>query len=84
MSELSLEKIDTKALDENILDITQQVFAEPDTKKSKDLIELFNWNMSKKNVARVLRLNDLFDGVTEQMMKRFSEKPDLFSMSMAS
>ena len=75
MSELT----ELPILSEKINDLANQVLVESDTEKTKDLIALFNWNLSKKNVVRVLKLNNLFDAVTEQMSKRFSAKPDQFS-----
>lgn len=47
--------------------------------KTQDLISLFNWNLSKKNVARLVKLNNLYDAVTDQMATRFENKPDQFS-----
>ena len=66
-------------LDETVTDIVSQVVKEDDVDKTKDLISLFNWNMTKKNVVRVQKLNSLFDNVTEQMIRRFELKPDQFS-----
>lgn len=66
-------------LDENITTLVNDVIAETDINKTKDLISLFNWNISKKNVVRIQKLNNLFDNVTDQMAKRFETKPDQFS-----
>lgn len=66
-------------LDENIKNLVNDVVAESDINKTKDLISLFNWNISKKNVVRVEKLNTLYDNVTDQMIKRFETKPDQFS-----
>lgn len=66
-------------LDANINNIVKDVINETDITKTKDLVALFNWNISKKNVVRVQKLNDLFDNVTDQMAKRFETKPDQFS-----
>lgn len=74
-------KLDLSALDTSIVDIAQQVVEEDDMNKTKDLVALFNWNMSKKNVARLLKLNNLFDAVSDQMVERFMKKPDQFSNS---
>lgn len=66
-------------LDENIKNLVDEVISEPDVNKTKDLISLFNWNISKKNVIRIEKLNTLYDNVTDQMIKRFETKPDQFS-----
>lgn len=71
--------LDLTPLETNIQDIAQQVIAEESLDKTKDLVALFNWNMSKKNVARLLKLNNLFDAVSDQMVERFMKKPDQFS-----
>lgn len=71
--------VDTTELDNNVTELVTQVLAESDIDKTKDLISLFNWNMTKKNVVRVQKLNSLFDDVTAQMIKRFEYKPDQFS-----
>lgn len=74
-------KIDLTPVTEQLIDTTQQLMTETDTDKTRDLISLFNWNMSKKNVARLLKLNNLYDDVTDQMVRRFVTKPDQFSNS---
>lgn len=75
------KSVDLAPLETSIVDIAQQVVNEEDLDKTKDLVALFNWNMSKKNVARLLKLNDLFDAVSDQMVERFTKKPDQFSNS---
>lgn len=75
----SLSTIDTSEINEKVTDLVNQVLGESDTSKTKDLISLFNWNMSKKNMLRILKLNTLYDDVTDQMIKRFEYKPDQFS-----
>lgn len=72
---------DAPATPDTVTELANQVIAETDIDKTKDLIALFNWNLSKKNVTRILKLNNLFDDVTDQMVKRFQSKPDQFSNS---
>lgn len=69
------------SLDEKIQTLANEVINEQDTDKTKDLISLFNWNISKKNVSRVLKLNQLYDNVTEQMATRFATRADQFTNS---
>ena len=60
-------------------EIALKIQEEPDASKSKELIDLFNWNLSKKQISRVAKLDELFDDVTDQMILRFKNKPDQFS-----
>ena len=78
-TENNLPTIDTTNIDEKVTSLVNEVLEEPDVSKTKDLISLFNWNMSKKNMLRILKLNTLYDDVTDQMIKRFAYKPDQFS-----
>ena len=73
--------VDTTEIDSKIQDLATQVLAETDPDKAKDLISLFNWNLSKKNVSRVLKLNSLYDDVSDQMVDRFHKKADQFTNS---
>ena len=81
MSEETRALVDTSSLDTQINDIASQVLLESDPEKTKQLIALFNWNISKKNTARILKMNDLYDEVTDQMVLRFKTKADQFSNS---
>lgn len=78
-TENNLSTVDTTNIDEKVTSLVNEVLEEPDVSKTKDLISLFNWNMSKKNMLRILKLNNLYDDVTDQMIKRFAYKPDQFS-----
>lgn len=68
-------------IDEKIQDLATKIIDEQDVDKTKDLITLFNWNISKKNVSRVKKLNDLYDAVTDQMATRIATKSDQFTNS---
>ena len=81
MSNELIPKVNTDSLDNNLAEIANQVINETDLNKTKDLVELFNWNISKKNVARVLKLNELYDEVTDQMALRLKSRPDQYSHS---
>ena len=69
----------SSSLDEKIQSLADQIVQEQDADKTKDLISLFNWNMSKKNVSRVQKLNALYDAVTDQMTTRFANRADQFT-----
>lgn len=62
-----------------VKELAVKIQEEPDASKSKELIDLFNWNLSKKQISRVAKLDELFDDVTDQMVLRFKTKPDQFS-----
>lgn len=81
MSEETKALVDTSSIDTEITELASQVLAESDPEKAKQLIALFNWNISKKNTARILKMNDLYDEVTDQMVLRFKTKADQFSNS---
>ena len=73
------EILDMIPLDTSTQQIADEIIKETDTKKLKDLTYLFNLNLTKKNVLRVLKLNTLLDKVSDQMLERFEKKPGEFS-----
>lgn len=81
MSEETKALVDTSSIDTEITGLATKVLEESDPEKAKQLIALFNWNISKKNTARILKMNDLYDDVTDQMVLRFKTKADQFSNS---
>lgn len=62
-----------------VKELAVKIQEESDASKSKELIDLFNWNLSKKQISRIAKLDELFDDVTDQMILRFKTKPDQFS-----
>lgn len=68
-------------IEEKIQTLAEQIINEESIDKTKDLVALFNWNISKKNVTRIQKLNNLYDAVTDQMVTRFETKADQFSNS---
>jgi hypothetical protein len=72
-------KLNTASVDSATTDIAQRILDESDVDKVKDLTNLFNLNAQKRNVARVLKMTDLLDKVTDQMLTRFERTPDNFS-----
>ena len=61
------------------LALIQQIVAETDEQKTKDLTYLFNVNQNKKTIVRVNKLNELLDTITDQALARFTAKPDEIS-----
>jgi len=75
----ALTAVNTSGLNEEALTIINQIIAEQDIEKTKDLTYLFNQNQNKKTIVRVNKLNELLDVITDQAIKRFSERPDEIS-----
>ena len=73
--------VDTSSIDIETKDLATKILEEKDPDKAKQLIALFNWNLSKKNTSRILKLNGLYDDVTEQMVTRFKTRSDQFTNS---
>ena len=71
--------LDLKPLDTQTQQIAKEILDETDIDKIKDLTNLFNLNAQKRNVMRVIKMNDLLDKVTDQVITRFEKRPDNFS-----
>ena len=59
--------------------LAQDILNTDDPKKVKDLTALFNMNQSKKNVLRVLKLSELLDKISDQMLARIDKRAGEFS-----
>lgn len=59
--------------------LLEQIIAETDEQKVRDLTHLFNANQNKKTMARVNKLSDLLDTITDQALERFTARPDEIS-----
>lgn len=71
--------VNTVSLNEESLALINQIIAEKDIEKTKDLTYLFNINQDKKTMVRMNKLNDLMDAITDQAYIRFTERPDEIS-----
>lgn len=67
------------SLNEESRAIIEQIIAEKDEQKVRDLTQLFNTNQNKKTMARVNKLSDLMDTITDQALARFTTRPDEIS-----
>ena len=76
---MSMEDINLVPLNQETQDIAQQVIDEKDVDRTRDLVQLFNLNVAKKNVVRILKLNGLLDSVSDTMIDRFEKHPGEFS-----
>ena len=79
----SEELIDLGALnltsDNNAKEITKQIVEERNPDNIKNLIHIFNLNQTKKNALRVIKMNQLLDGVSDEMIRRFQNRPNSFN-----
>lgn len=66
-------------LDEESRAIIEQIIAEKDEQKTKDLTHLFNANQNKKTMVRVNKLSNLLDTITDQALTRFTTRSDEIS-----
>lgn len=73
------ENVQLSPLDTKIQGLVDDIMEEQDPSKTRDLVDLFNWNMSKKNIARIQKLNNLYDSITDQMVERVEKRADQFS-----
>lgn len=71
--------LNTEPLDSRTQKIAQEILDTEDIDKVKDLTNLFNLNMKKRNVMRVLKMTQLLDNVTDKVIERFEKTPDNFS-----
>lgn len=68
-------------IDDQLTELVRNIVEEQDPSKTKNLVDLFNWNISKKNVVRIQKLNSLYDSITDQMIERVDKRADQFSNS---
>ena len=72
--------MDNKVVKVNIEDKTNSlvdtIINEDDIDKTKQLLNLFNVNIAKKNTIRVMKVDKLLDKVTDEALKRVEERPD--------
>lgn len=78
-TETSLIDLSKIKLNEESKAIIEQIIVEKDEQKSKDLMQLFNANQSKKTIVRVDKLSNLLDTITDQALARFTARPDEIS-----
>ena len=73
---------DDKLILQNKTDeLVNQILAEDDVNKVKDLTHLFNVACVKKDIIRVKTLDNLYDTVISKVAERFEKRPDEFSNS---
>ena len=60
-------------------ELENKLLNEDDVSSMKDIIELFNLNIQKKNIIRINKLNNLQDKVYNQIERRLEKYSDNFS-----
>lgn len=75
----SPKELSTDQLDEQTTEIAQQIISSNDVSEVQDLTKLFNLNAQKRNVARVMKMNQLLDTITDNVVDRFNRNPANFS-----
>lgn len=81
MTDNNETRLPCTSADTKIDSLMNDILEEQDPSKTKDLVDLFNWHMSKKNVVRIQKLNNLYDSITDQMVERVDKRADQFSNS---
>lgn len=79
--EVNANSINESELNKDISNLAQQLIDEKDIDASKNIVQLFNFNLSKRNALRILKLNGLYDNITDQMIERFQKRSGEFSNS---
>lgn len=75
----ALTLINANDLNQESLTLINQIIAEKDIEKTKDLTHLFNINQNKKTMIRIDKLSGLQDHLVDQFAKRIEERPDEIS-----
>lgn len=62
-----------------INELENRILKEDNPEELKNIINLFNLNIKKKDILRASKLNDLQDKTLDQISERIEKTPDLFS-----
>ncbi|MDY5928892.1 MAG: hypothetical protein SPJ27_02510 [Candidatus Onthovivens sp.] len=73
------EEKSTATLDTPVDELEQKLVDETDIDELKNIINLFNLNIKKKDILRTSKLSDLQDKVTAQMGERLENNAGAFS-----
>lgn len=78
-SSIALTIVNADDLNQESLSLINQIIAESDIEKTKDLTHLFNINQNKKTMIRIDKLSGLQDHLVDQFARRIAERPDEIS-----
>lgn len=73
---MSNEIINIDPLQNKITTVAQQIVEEEDEQKAKQLVSIFNTHQQKRNVVRVMKLNELIDTIVNQIQERVEKRGD--------
>lgn len=73
--------LSTNPLDDKAKELSDKIIQEDDLAAIKNIINEFNLNQTKKEALRLLKYNILLDNISEEMIRRFKDKPDEFTNS---
>lgn len=76
---VSIDELNNTQLNQESLELLNQLIAENDEQKTRDLTYLFNQNQNKKTLVRIDKLSGLQDNLVDQFVKRIAERPDEIS-----
>jgi hypothetical protein len=79
LTSTALTVVNADDLNKESLTLINQIIAESDIEKTKDLTHLFNINQNKKTMIRIDKLSGLQDHLVDQFAKRIAERPDEIS-----
>lgn len=71
--------IDISPLKTEISSTAQKIIDTKDLDEAQNLIKLFNLSQAKKNILRVMKLNQLMDNIQDEIIDRFDQHPDEFT-----
>lgn len=63
-------------IDKESLDIVHNIVTTNDPSSLNTYVDQFNLNMSKKNLLRILKMNELWDRVSDEAINRIENHPD--------
>ena len=72
---MDLIKTDNKIIDKTD-SLVNDIIEEDDIEKTKQLLNLFNVNIAKKNTLRVMKVDKLLDKVVDEALERVEARPD--------
>ncbi len=71
--------IDISPLKTEISSTAQKIIDTKDLDEAQNLIKVFNLSQAKKNILRVMKLNQLMDNIQDEIIDRFDQHPDEFT-----
>lgn len=74
-----MEEKEKLSLTSPIDELEQRIMCESDTEELKNIIDLFNLQIKKKDIVRTSKLSDLQDKISAQIESRIDKHSDEFS-----